>query len=363
MASSDRVVQFLRKEDGSLDYKKLANMVLLGGAYGAVAYQALRSDLGDDKAKALSSDALTKNFAIPNGTDKPYQIPMGLGLPRLMLGAGVLAARWVAGHISTKQAAEAYKNTLMENLSPLHPIQPMEGADFNTQVEDLFTALIPSIPRPGAELALNQDAFGNPIYTGADQRGNKFKSDSGRLTTPQTWKDLAKGVRELGGPDMPPEFFPYVIKGYGGGALSMFVRAMKLNQEEELGHTPTMLEKYAPQLENRDIEFAGNKQFYQARDVLRNADKEKSAIQEAWADKHPGSDKKDAPIPPQLQRQLDVEKEFTKAATEHSKEMKAVLENRLLSQETRASRLATLNTRWQQVQQRLSQEAERLSGR
>jgi hypothetical protein len=347
MASADRVAQFFKNEDGSFNYKAAARMVGIGAAYSMVAYQTLINSMGEDKAKKLSLDALSKNFIIPNGTDKPYQLPMGLGLPRLIFGAGMAATRFAHGHNTLKEAAESYKNTVMENLSPLHPIQPEAGANARTQAEDLLTALIPTLGRPVAEVGLNQNAFGSPITTEA--KNGRFASDSGKINTPTEWKTLAKGIRELGGPDVFPEQLQYMVNQYGGGALGMFLRSMKNERLEELGKPPNLLESIAPQLENRDIEFSSYNDARRARAPLQDAAKEAASLK---------SDNK--PIPAALQKQADEEKKFESAAREHGAELKRVQDNKLLSAAGKASQMAAINSKYQHTQEQLASEAKRL---
>ena len=347
MASADRIAQFMKNEDGSFNYKKAGGLVALGTAYGALSYQLLINQMGEDKAKKLTNDSLSRNFIIPNGTDKPIQLPMGLGLPRLMFGLGMMATRWAHGHTTTKEAAESYKNTVMENLSPLHPIQPEAGASASTQAGDLLTAMIPTVARPVAEVALNQSAFGTPITR--EQTNGRFKSDSGKATTPQFWVDMAKGLHSIGGPDMFPESLQYMTNAYGGGALGMFLRSMKADRLEELGQKPTTLERYLPQLENRDIEFSSSKDFYQQKDRLQDATKQAAAL------KAEGK-----PIPATLQRSLDEEKKLNAASHQHSKELKAVNDNRLLSPAAKATQLTAINERFKRVQEQLSKEASRI---
>ena len=348
MASADRVAQFLKNDDGSFNYKKAAGLVALGTAFSSLSYQLLVNELGEDKAKKLTNDSLSRNFVIPNGTDKPYQIPMGLGLPRLMFGLGMMATRYARGHTDLKSAAESYKNTVMENLSPLHPVQPQEGASAATQAGDLLTAMIPTVARPVAESALNQSSFGNPITSEAGP--GKFKSDSGRQSTPQQWKDLAQGIRSMGGPDMYPETLPYLINGYGGGALGMFLRSMKSQRLEELGKPQSLLEKTLPQFENRDIEFATSRDFYKDRDKLEDSTKQINALK---------ADNK--PVPMALQKQGDEAKKFEEASRQHGKEIKEVQNNHLLSTAAKNAKIAQINQQYQRTQEKLSREAERVN--
>jgi Large polyvalent protein associated domain 38 len=350
LASADRVAQFFKKADGSFDTAKAARIIAIGAGVSSIYYQMLLSQMGEDKVKKLSNDALSKNFIIPNGTDKPWQIPMGLGLPRLMFGLGMMATRWAHGHITTGEAAESYKNTLMENLSPLHPIQPQEGAKASTQVGDLLTALIPTVGRPVSELALNQSAFGSPIVP-SDVEGNPtlkggYKSESGKLTTPDEWKELAHTVRSLGGPDMYPESLQYLANGYGGGALGMGLRAMKSEQLGKLGEAPSTLETLAPQLENRDIQFAGSRDLSKLRNQLTNASND---VKEDTAN--------NIRIPRETQAQADILRELNSKSAEFNKARATIENNKLSSPESKKSSIDSLTAKWETEQSKLAKQA------
>ena len=343
IANADRLYEFVHKADGTFDRAKFGKIVGLGVAAAAAWNGVLKAYYGDD-AKKLTQDTLSKNFVLPveyNG--EPIKLPMGLGLPRLMLGLGMLATRMVEGDASMKDTLEATKNTIFENLTPLKPSQSKENATAGERAMDLLMAAVPSPVRPVAELERNQSIFGRTITPTPDARDNKFRSDSGFRSTPEQWKDLAKGIHNISGVDVFPESLEYLSNSYGAGFMTELLRGFVLQNKEEQGKETGLTDyPFVPRFTTGDIKYAGAREFYEQRDQLKNAVKEANALK---------ADNK--PIPNALQKQVDKGKQFESVQRAHSKAIKEIEINTLLSASAKAAQLTRENDRFKKEQERM----------
>jgi hypothetical protein len=349
IANADRLHELVHKPDGSFDRARFGKLMLVGVAAAAAWNAVLKSYYGDD-AKKLTQDTLSKNFVLPieyNG--EPIKLPMGLGLPRLMLGLGMIATRMAEGDASAKETLEATKGTLFENLSPLKPSQSKENATAGQRAMDLLMAAVPSPARPLAELERNETIFGQDIHTRFPKE-NEFRSSQGQRSTPNEWKELAKGVKGVTGVDVYPESLEYLANSYGAGFMTEALRAFVLENKEAQGKETSVVDyPFVPRFTTGDIKYASAKEFYSQREQLQDATKEVNTL------KAEGK-----PIPATLQRQSDEEKKLESAARAHSKAVKEIDSNHLLSSAARAQRLAQLNAQYKHVQEQLSREVERM---
>lgn len=349
IANADRLHELVHKPDGSFDRARFGKLMLTGVAAAAAWNAVLKSYYGDD-AKKLTQDTLSKNFVLPleyNG--EPIKLPMGLGLPRLMLGLGMLATRAAEGDASMKETLEATKGTLFENLSPLKPSQSKENATAGERAMDLLMAAVPSPVRPLAELERNETIFGQDIHT-RFPKDNEFRSSQGQRATPAEWKDLAKGMKEMTGVDVYPESLEYLANSYGAGFMTEVLREFVLENKQAQGKEVGLTDyPFVPRFTTGDIKYASAKEFYYQREQLQDATREVNTLKA-----------ESKPIPAALQRQSDEEKKLENAARAHSRAIKEVDSNHLLSSAARAQRLAQLNAQYKHTQEQLSREVERL---
>lgn len=349
IANADRLHELVHKPDGSFDRARFGKLVV-GGIAAAAAWNAvLKAYYGDD-AKKLTQDTLSKNFVLPieyNG--EPIKLPMGLGLPRLMLGLGMIATRLGEGDASLKDSLEATKNTLFENLSPLKPSQSKDNATAGERAMDLLMAGVPSPVRPIAELERNESIFGHNIHTDFP-RDKEFRSAQGMAATPKEWKDLAAELKTITGADVYPESLEYLANSYGAGFMTELLRGFVLENKTAQGKETSISDyPFVPRFTTGDIKYAASREFYNQREGLQESLKEANTL------KSEGKS-----IPAQLQHQVDEEKKFEAAARAHSKAVKEIESNKLLSSAARAQRLAQLNAQYKLEQQKLSREVERV---
>lgn len=348
ITNADRTTELFRNHDGSFNGHKLAAAAALGTAASAAWYQMLLAKYGDDKMKEIEDSTMAGNFILPwEGADgHPMKIPMGLGLPRMMFGLGMLATRYAHGHTTMTSAAQTALNTAVENMTPARPIQSQPNESTGDKTLDLAMALVPSAARAPAELGINRNAFGTPIHNQDYGDETKFKSESGRASTPELFKEIAEGLNKHSGIDVYPESLQHLTNEWGPGVVTDVLRSIALHEQG------APLSKYpgVSQLTVTDSERAGDKAFYSARDTLQEAVKESNLL------KSEGK-----PIPFSLQKQLAEQEKLKKASMEHSKEVKAVQSNKLLSPEAKATRVEQIKQRWSVTEHKLATEAARVS--
>jgi hypothetical protein len=351
ITSLDALMSALKNEKGQIEPKRAAMGMMLMGVGTAGAYAAVKAIMGDDKAKKLSDDALAKNVVLPNPWDEntPFQLPIGLGMPRLAWGISMLATRLAEGDTTAASAGRTLKNLLLENVSPLHPIESKEGADSGTIAADLAGALVPSIARPGYESFLNQTAFGSQIHE-APQYTQGYASEAGRLTTGDMYKTWARGLRSSIGLDVYPETLRHLLSSYDPGVLNLLFKNVEKEEIREAGlDVDESQATVFSAIFNHDLKFAAGKEYYQSKLGLEDAKKEAELLKS-----------QDKDVPDSIQEKVDLDKEFIKASREHSKAVKAITSNALLAGSIKTSRLAAVQRDWSKIQEDFSKQAARL---
>jgi hypothetical protein len=317
----------------------------------ASAYAAIMAAIGDDKAKKLSDNALAKNVVIPNPFDEntPIQLPIELGMPRLAWGIAMMANRVAQGHTSMASAGRTIKNLLLENVSPLHPIEAEEGADSGTVAADLAGALVPSIARPGYESFINQTAFGSHIHE-SPQYTSGYASEAGRITTGKIYKNIASYMRENLGLDIYPETVKHLMSAYDPGFIGLLLKGAEKEDLQSAGLDVDMSQATIfSAIFNHDLEYASGKAYHRSKQGLQEARKEAELLTEEGK-----------PVPASIEEKIDMDKKFIKASRDHSKAVKAVTENKLLATGARASRLAAIQREWTKTQEQYAKEADRI---
>jgi len=349
VANAQRMYDLVHKPNGDFDRKMFGKIMMVGAASAAAYWNFVLKQYYGDDAKNLKLTTLSKSFILPNPYGDPIEIPMGLGIPRLMLGLGMIGTRIAEGSADTSDAYEAIKQTLSENLTPLKPMEAKDNATVGDRALDLLAAVVPGALRAPYELARNQTTFGKDIHATPHYNDTRFKSDMGERSTPAEWKELAQGIHHYLGADVYPESLEYLANSYGQGYLTEMLRGFKLENKQEQGHETSLTDyPFVPRMTTGDIKYAASNKFYAEKNDLQNAVKEANALKEEGKR-----------IPPALQKKLDEEKKFNAASREHSKAIKEIESNALLSKTAKASRLAEVNARFQRVQQQLSREVER----
>jgi hypothetical protein len=117
----------------------------------------------------------------------------------------------------------------------------VQGGD----IERTLVSLTPLWGKPIADLAINQNYFGTPIYQ-PEREDTGPAAELGRATTGEFWKSLARGLNEMtgGSPatggyvNFQPEVYRYVLQTYLGGAARLFNQVKEFTEEPTKGNVP-----------------------------------------------------------------------------------------------------------------------------
>lgn len=324
--SVDTVRRSLTNKDGSLNKEKIKNWSPFFAAMGVVNYMMLSAMLGDDEdGKARISkydpDTLTQKMLIPDGKGGVYSTPIGLGLPQLVLAPGMLGAAVAAGDMTMEEAAKAYYKTLTRN-TPIQPAGQKKGSGpTGFVVSWLQGLLVPTVARPAFEVATNTNAFDSPIRTSFPS-DDKFKSDQGMKTTPEFWKDQAKGLHDTFGIDVFPETIRHYVKAYGGQPANTIIRhTLDLANKEQSGMDSDAV-RTALRLKTNDEDFYYSNEARKAYDRLSIS--KRKANNAADPDKFLRDNPNDS-------KRIDARKVLDKAQDTYYKRKNAIRENKLMS--------------------------------
>lgn len=130
---------------------------------------------------------------------------------------GALGAETAAGTKSAGDMAVGIVSGLMNNFSPV----PIAGESLS----GIAVSTVPTALRPFADLLVNQNFFGSPIYNEPFDE-NQAMSSVARYSTPEAYKSIVEFLNEAtggrgkvaGAVDLPAESIQYLINSYIGGA-------------------------------------------------------------------------------------------------------------------------------------------------
>ena len=118
-------------------------------------------------------------------------------------------------------------------LSLLSPAR-VQGGD----IERTFVSLTPLWGKPIADLIINQNYFGTPIYQ-PEREDTGPAAELGRATTAEGWKSIARGLNEItgGSPatggyvNFQPEGYRHIVQTYLGGWYRLAKQAIDFKEE------------------------------------------------------------------------------------------------------------------------------------
>lgn len=273
MTSADAMRKVFTKPDGSFDKARFAKWSSVYAAIGFVGMAMTRALGGDDeedgkdKLSKVNINTLTQNFVVYID-GKPYKLPIGLGLPQLLLGPGIIAESVMNGDLTASEGGRALYELFARN-APLRPGGLKDDwtmADFGSS---WYATITPTAVQPILQVSDNTNMFGQGIhrdFTGSEQ----FASEQGKATTDDFWKEAAKEVREATGVDAFPETYKYLANSY----LSMVPidKLVKIDAAaQEASQNPLM---EIANVQVRDPEY------YYARQLNKTSDDLLPAVQE-----------------------------------------------------------------------------------
>lgn len=161
----------------------------------------------------------------PNGQDY-LKIPLPYGYS-FFHTLGTLGAEVQAGVKSAGDMGVGIIGGLMSNFSPINL-----GGD---SLPGIAVGTVPTALKPFADLMINENFFGSPIYNEPFDE-NQSLSSVARFSTPEAYKAIAEFLNEVSGGkgvipgklDIPAESLEYLVNTYIGGAGKFGVDAINL---------------------------------------------------------------------------------------------------------------------------------------
>lgn len=172
---------------------------------------------------------------LPGG--KEYlKIPMPYGYS-IFHNIGSMISDMAYGNKTPADAAVGLFSGLVNNFSPV----PISGQS----LKGVAASMVPTAMRPFADLAINENFFGSPIYNEPFDE-NQAQSSVSRFSTPEGYKAIVEFLNEAtggkgrvaGAIDLPAESLEYLMNYYVGGAGKFLGKLMdwggKLGSGEDI---------------------------------------------------------------------------------------------------------------------------------
>jgi len=345
--SADAARRAFVRPDGSFDGAKFAKWHAYFAAVGAgIAYPLINMLMGKDKdgkdkMAQIDPDTMTQKFVFPMG-DQVLQLPIGQGLPQVLLAPGTLLGAYQAGHITWGQAVDSYREVIRRNL-PLQPSRTNPGP--LSYLYSALGAVTPSLAKPAAEEAINLNAFGMPIHP-ANSNKTIPNAYQGFKNTPQDYKNIAQWVYDTIGLDVYPEDIRYISQSYGGSLTTDLLRAAMDDREFlNQGLAPPkhgLMGATVGKFVNNDPQFYLSRELYKTLDdYIPNAKRYNVLVAKAEND---GADKSDAKSQadqivakdPAFAKGLKAYIELNKAYVDYKKQVDNIRNDKLMSDERKA---------------------------
>lgn len=171
-----------------------------------------------------------------SGPDDYIKVPIGqmLGYFKFM---GNKIGDVMAGSSTTSEATKGLVPGFFSLMSPMR----IPSGD----LPSFAGAITPLVGKPFVGVGFNQNFFGSPIYTESFP-GGAPKSELGRPSTAEPWKEVSKAVNYAtggseavsGAVDFQPEVYRYFIESYFGGPYQLAKQMVGLKDAEELADVP-----------------------------------------------------------------------------------------------------------------------------
>lgn len=217
----------------------LAPALVTFGAVSALMGRALGGD--DDETEGDNWDNIpdyekAANIILmdPSGSGKYLKIPLPYGFSTLF-SAGVRMADAAMGKTT---AGDAVAGMLTDSLNSFNPFG---GSGIKEGIGSVVAAFVPTMARPFAELGLNQNWMGRPIYPKSFGKQEKADAYNYFTGTPEVYTNIAQVLNEgTGGDmfesgviDMSPNTMQYLVGYYLSGAGRTVDRLAKMATSNE----------------------------------------------------------------------------------------------------------------------------------
>ncbi|MHC5061792.1 MAG: DUF7178 family protein [Planctomycetota bacterium] len=256
-------------------------------------FGALMAAIGDmaleeDEFEDIEDYVRDRNMVIPHalwgGDPKLYTtIPLPYGY-NVFYNLGENAYLVAAGKKSPEDAAVRASNVFLGSFSPLGT------SSSETFLGSAAKTAMPQVLKPVAELVMNENYFGSPIYPPESPYGVDAPASRRSFSnTAQVWKNITETVASITGGnesepgllEVPPDSLSYLLN-YGFGGAGSFVERTFLK-------VPPAVIDESVDLEIRDIPFvrrvlgeinsrADSEKFYERRETLQRKDRQANDI-------------------------------------------------------------------------------------
>lgn len=377
VTGADKIRRLFIDDTGKFDSKK----ALIWGAYfSAVALAGMMigaATAGDDEEQKdrdgnpmnrqdmVSLDVLTQNFIIwVDG--KPQAIPIGLGLPQLMMAPGIIAHQLSRGAVTSEEALRAMYETIGRN-APVRPAPLAKDPDVSDVVWSVLGAPITAsaVFAPWYGIAHNVDAFGNPIYTEFSQ-DDKFNSDQAKPGTLPMWTEHATKLREATGIDVHPEVLQYMLKSYTGSLSTFFLNITGVQDAREAIGLPAQSLPGVLGLQPKDMEHYLSRRVWDTKDTflpsLRAYNAEVARFKREEGLDTDKARSRAAPWlrqNPAIARDIGRYKAIEKAQDEYYKGIAALRKDKLMSEERRKLERRKIDSRLRAALEKVDAQGER----
>jgi Large polyvalent protein associated domain 38 len=242
-ASIDSMVRSFRKDDGTWDKAKavqLGGVLALGGALLTIFSAGMMGDddEGEPYANRVRPDDWAKGMLVPTGDGSYRRIDVGLGFGGLAFGLGALSARLAQGQMESGEYAASLFNVINRNAAPIQAA----GVGKDATADEFAAAMaygwaMPSLFRPIVDITANRNNFGGNIYQNPAFTQGKADAFSGRPSTPDFFSDITQSVFKAtnGTIDAHPETLEYLISSYLGSMARMGMTFADIAHAEATG--------------------------------------------------------------------------------------------------------------------------------
>jgi hypothetical protein len=170
------------------------------------------------------------------GGDDYVTVPIGHMLGYFKYIGNKLTDVWLGVQSGEEAGAaiQAASADLVGGLIGLLSPARVQGGD----LERTLVSLVPLWGKPIADLAINQNYFGSPIYQ-PEREDTGPAAELGRATTGEAWKSIARGLNEMTGGssatggyiNFQPEVYKYILQTYLGGWARLGKQVFDFSEE------------------------------------------------------------------------------------------------------------------------------------
>lgn len=209
---------------------RLAAYSLIFAFIHAFARSIADDDEGGDTLAQLSDWVKYNKIPFPLGNDIAT-LPMTFGLPRFGNAVAINALGILSGE---KTLDNSVSDLLNFGLVPaISPLQPSSVNWKNDPITGFMLLISPTLANPLVEHVSNTNYFGGKIVNLTWRDKDQFMSEQFGYNVNEFYREGARTLRQFGGPDLAPEQFRHLLRGYVVGAPRMFLNVVEAKGKDE----------------------------------------------------------------------------------------------------------------------------------